>query len=485
LFIRARTLLTDSFKKAALAWHEPTGPLWVFMQHGAARGLLAAKFLILARILGPDGVGLISAALLAVAIGEALTDLGLEQAIVQRLEPPNTQQLSAVWTFLLVRGLLIGTSIFFSARPVALLFGVPDAVPLIQLAATIPIVRNATNVGLAIAYRHRNFRIIALLQSGTSLLDAALSVILLLSSGYLLSVIYGTLLAELARMVVSHMIFRHRPSLDFNARKISDLTTYGRWIWGSSLLTFFLNQFDRVLAGRYLGSSGLGVYHVSTRLAQVGISDLAVGLGKYIFPTLSESYRGSTERASNQFTHLFVAVLSIILPTVTYVVLLAPLLIRYVLGPEWLGAIPTFQLLVANMGFGALITLLVAYLRAVGTPRAVTESALLQAVVMVPIAWTGVMNYGLMGLAAAVTIGGVIAFLFLTSRAAKAGADVWAPAILACALLIPIALAFLYPPIVAQAIGVYPLVISLIYVVFMLLIALTTKRSFLPTNRRR
>ena len=72
------------------------------------RGLVAVKFLAIGRILGPEAIGAVSVALLAVAIAESLSDTGLAQAVVQGHDAPTHGELGAVWTTLAARGVLIG-----------------------------------------------------------------------------------------------------------------------------------------------------------------------------------------------------------------------------------------------------------------------------------------------------------------------------------------------------------------------------------------
>src|ERR1700756_1700001 len=81
---------------------------WVLLQQVLMRGLVAVKFLAIGRILGPEAIGAVSIALLAVAIAESLSDTGLAQAVVQGRNAPTHDELGAVWATLAMRGVLIG-----------------------------------------------------------------------------------------------------------------------------------------------------------------------------------------------------------------------------------------------------------------------------------------------------------------------------------------------------------------------------------------
>ena len=63
--------------------------------------------------------------------------------------------------------------------------------------------------------------------------------------------------------------------------------------------------------------------------------------------------------------------------------LIAEPLFSLILGAAWLPAVPLFRILVINMAIGALIAVLVAYLRAVGDAKATVHASAIQVVVLV------------------------------------------------------------------------------------------------------
>src|ERR1700738_1515674 len=138
--------------------------LWVIFQQVILRGLVGLKFLLVGRMLGPEAVGLIGVALLALAVTESLSDTGLPQAIVQQPAATNADQIGAIWTLLLLRGFVVGLVLFLGAGPIAGMLNVPSAAPLIALAAIIPLLRNGLHPGLYVVQRDRNFKALSILE---------------------------------------------------------------------------------------------------------------------------------------------------------------------------------------------------------------------------------------------------------------------------------------------------------------------------------
>ena len=75
------------------------------------------------------------------------------------------------------------------------------------------------------------------------------------------------------------------------------------------------------------------------------------------------------------------------------------------LGSAWLSAVPLFRIFVINMAIGALIAVLVSYLRAIGDARAATHASLLQVVVLIATVPVATQRWGVTGIAWAMTLG--------------------------------------------------------------------------------
>ena len=87
--MRATALIRTAWR--SVGWHA-SAVTWVLLQQAVVRALVAVKFLLLGRMLGPAAVGAIGGAMLALTIAEALSDTGLAQAIVQARDAPTGAQ---------------------------------------------------------------------------------------------------------------------------------------------------------------------------------------------------------------------------------------------------------------------------------------------------------------------------------------------------------------------------------------------------------
>jgi PST family polysaccharide transporter len=70
-----------------------------------------------------------------------------------------------------------------------------------------------------------------------------------------------------------------------------------------------------------------------------------------------------------------------------------------------MSAVPLFRIFVINMAIGAEIAILVAYLRAVGAPKAATQASILQVIVLLIIVPPATHWWGVTGVAWGMTAG--------------------------------------------------------------------------------
>ncbi|CAG2159876.1 oligosaccharide flippase family protein [Cupriavidus numazuensis] len=386
-------------------WPPAHSAAWVLLQQVLVRGLVAVKFLLVGRMLGPEALGVAGVALLAVAIAESLSDTGLPQAVVQGGQAPAPHELSALWTALTCRGALVGLLLAALAPFLAAQFHLDGAVPLLWMAAALPLLRGLASPAYYVVTRARGFQQLAGVEAANACADCAVSLACALAGAGAYSIIIGLLAGETLKSVLTWAMLGPRPPLRLRWSGIGHYLGFSRWIWAGSVVNLLLNQFDKVMVGKLLGPAQLGAYQMSSKLAQMLLADAGIALSQYLFPTFAERHRqqdGSALRLASRLLMLGAVLLAVAVATLASV---AEPLFLLLLGPRWIDAVPLFRVFAVNMAIGALIALLVAYLRAVGLPRAATEASLIQVAVLLVTVPPATQHYGAIGIAWSMTVG--------------------------------------------------------------------------------
>ena len=393
---------------------------WVLLQQFAVRGLVAIKFLAIGRMLGPAAIGSVSVALLAVAIAEALSDTGLAQAVIQGEHAPTRPQLSAVWTTLTARGVLISLLLVASAPLLSSQFHLDGSLVLIQLAALLPLLRGLASPAYYVVQRERRFQHIAGVEVAAAFVDCSVGLTLAYFGAGAASVLIGLVAGETLKSVLTWATMTPRPPVRAVWSGIGQYVGFSRWIWASSVINLLLNQFDKVVVGKLLGPTQLGGYQMSSRLAQMLLADAAIAMSQYLFPTFAAHHRRNAQAAS-RLIRIYLLVAAVGLAAfVELLRLIAEPMFSLILGAAWLPAVPLFRILVINMAIGALIAVLVSYLRAVGDAKATVHASAIQVVVLLVSAPLAVRWWGVTGIAWSMTLGLGCAAAWMLYRTLKA-----------------------------------------------------------------
>ena len=395
---------------------QPNHAFWVLVQQVAVRGLIALKFLLAARLLGPEQIGQVGIALLSLAIVEALSDTGLSQAVVQRHSTVNPKEAGAVWTLQMTRGIVLAMALLLLALPFAGFFKAPEAAGLVAIAAIIPLLRNTINPGVFFTQRDRNFRKLSIYEASAALVDLS-ATLLLIDLGFgAASLLLGNIASDGVKLFLSWAWLRTSIQPTFRWHQIRELTSYGKWIWGTSVITLLLNQFDKVLVAKLLGTTEFGLYQVASRIAQLVVADGAIALGQYLFPTFAKRFRTDRKSASDYLGWVLRRLIPLAGVIALFLAVMAGSIIDMALGPEWHKAVPVLQVMAISMFFGGTIAVLVAYFRAAGLPHVVTLAVSVQLLVLVVAGPLLVWNLGSVGMASASALALAAASAFLALK---------------------------------------------------------------------
>lgn len=339
---------------------------------------MVIKFFVAARLLGPEAVGLVAIAILSMAIVEALTDTGLQQAIIQNRKRLESTEAGALWTLQATRGMLIFLALLVLSEKFASLLNAPGASSLIQATAFVAVIKNTVNPGPSLMLRDRNFKGTALYEVVASATDLLTTFTLILIGLGPVAMVIGTAAGETMKLVLSWLAFRMPLTPNTRWGHIAHLTNFGKWIWGNSVLTLLLNQLDKILVAKYLGVSELGFYQTAARICQLLIAEPAIALGQYLFPTYAKLFRDSPREARRRFLKVLKLTFAYLSMAVVLVLLTSGHIISFALGDAWRDTQTLTKIFVFPMTVGALIAAFVPYLRAIAQPKQILIASLVQ-----------------------------------------------------------------------------------------------------------
>lgn len=274
----------SSLKKEAVR-----GTLWTVASYGISQILRFGSNLILTRLLAPQIFGLMTL-INTFIIGLALfTDTGVGINIIQHKRGEEPIFLNTAWTLQVVRGCGLWLCSIIIAWPVAQFYNEPQLLWLVPTSGLITIIGGFGSTAEFVLNRRMAIGRLSLFE----LINQATSLAIVITWAFLSPSIWalvgGNVISSIITVFRSHRLLpelKNRFAWDQSVAK--ELFTFGRWIFISTILTFFASQIDRLVLGKAFPLEILGVYGIAFTLADMPKQVLGAISGKVLFPALSK-----------------------------------------------------------------------------------------------------------------------------------------------------------------------------------------------------
>jgi len=349
--------------------------------------------LILARMLSPADFGHVAIAMTLILILEAALELPLSQALV-RLPEIKDSYYDTAFTLGLLRGILLCAAVSILAVPFAKFYRQDQLVPLIVFLSLAPAARGLLNPRLAHFAKNLNFKYEFIFELVGKLVAFVAGVVTAFLTHSYWSIAVCTVGGPLIIALQSYTVLPFRPRLTLADWRI--FADFLGWISISQIVLAINWQSDQLLLGKVMRPSQLGLFSIANNVTNIPLSALFSPLLRPLLSAFT-MLREDRTRLQNSFQDASTSVVAIGLPILVGQSLVAGPMVRLLLGPKWVGAIPAVSLLdysLIPMLFGMLLTPLS---MALGETSALVWRNVLQMCVKLPLVVVGALMYGFIG----------------------------------------------------------------------------------------
>jgi len=371
------------------------GGFWVFSIRIIGKGLGIVRLIILARLLAPMDFGLMGIALLTITTLETLSQTGFQAALIQKknnIEP----FLNAAWTFLILRGFIIFSILFFSAPLVATFFKSPDSMLIIQVLGISSLLQSFSNIGIIYFLKELKFHKQFLFEFSGALVDFAVSITLAILLRNVWALVIGLLAGQTTKVGISYLIHSFKPGISFDLNKIKELFRYGKWVLSSTVLGFLVKQGDDIMVGKILNPTMLGFYQMAFKLSNMPATEITHTISEVTFPAYSK-LQDNIPRLREAFFRTVGVVSVISFPIGCGILLLAPDAIKLVLGEKWMPMVPALQILCTVGILRSITANFGSVFMSTGRPDIKTKVALINVSILAVTIYPLVVHFGILG----------------------------------------------------------------------------------------
>jgi PST family polysaccharide transporter/lipopolysaccharide exporter len=375
--------------------------IWAAMMNIADRSLQLVMVAILARMLSPADFGLLGIALLTLTAFRRFTKIGFDEALIQKASANVDTFLNTYWSVEIIRGVVLAGLLLLLAPVVAGFFDEPRATPILRVIAITPVLLGLRNPGIVYFRKNLDFHKQFIYTMSGSVTNFVVALAVAIATQSVWALVFGYVAADAARLVTSYVTHDYRPwpELDFAAAR--DLFGFGKWMTGSGIVYFIINQGDDAVIGWVLSAASLGLYQVAYQFAKAPATEISQVISGVAYPAYSQ-LQDDIPALRSAFYRTLQVTTFIAFPAAVGIGTVAPTFVRAVFGVQWLPMVPVMQLVAAYGLFIALGSTYAPVWKALGRPDFMTKIGVARLVLTAVIIIPATQQYGIAGTAAAV-----------------------------------------------------------------------------------
>jgi O-antigen/teichoic acid export membrane protein len=393
------------------------GAAWVIAGYGVGQVLRLGANVLLSRLLFPEVFGLMSLVMTLLVGLEMFSDIGVGPSIIQNPRGDDPLFLDTTWTLQAIRGVIIWLFLCLFAWPMAWFYNQPLLLWLVPSTGFTVVLNGLSSTSLYTVRRHLQLGRLTLFELCSQLVGVAVSCLAAWMYASVTALVAGGLAAAAFRAATSHFALGcPRNRFRWDPATVTSVLVFGRWIFVCSLITFLASQSDRLILGKMVDESILGVYSVAVSLAtlpQMLLTALAMSL---VFPVLSNHSRKSESQMDAALKPIREAMLTAGLGMILGVFVESDLLFRFAYDVRYQMAIPIVHWMLITVWISILGLTLDPALISLGDSQGSAIASLARFVVTIPAVILGFYVSGLWGFIAGLWIGGLVGQLALTAR---------------------------------------------------------------------
>ncbi|MFV0257031.1 MAG: oligosaccharide flippase family protein [Acidimicrobiales bacterium] len=357
------------------------GMAWSALLQSGSRVISVAVFVVLARVLAPDDFGLVALASVFVGLLDVPLRVSLGDALVQRPTLRNLEVDSAFWTMLAV-GAALAVTMAAAARLVA---AVIDAGPgftpvLAALALALPLTA-ASVAPTALLRRRLRYRALTIRKLVADAGAGALAVGMALAGAGVWALVAKTLVQSVLLTALALVAVSWRPRLRYSWASVREIAGFGAWSVTNSVVGFASRHIDDLIVGTFLGAVALGYYVVAFQLLSMAVLLVTETVDSTAMSAFSR-LDGDRERIGRGVSVALRANLLVVTAVATLTVALAPSLVWFMFGAQWMPAVDLVRILIVGSFIAPVNSILVTVMKSTGRPDLTVKLAVPKTVVL-------------------------------------------------------------------------------------------------------
>jgi len=317
---------------------------------------------ILARLLPPREFGIFTLGLGIVTVADIISSAGMFQALVQRKDLSPEDETTG-FVLQMSFALTLGAGLVVLGPYLARFFKMPSLGPLVQLRSLVIVIKAMALIPNTRLMRGLAFDRLAFIEVIARLIGGIVAIFLGLQRQGAMALTGGAVTTAVIQASLSWSFASGAIPLRFSRNSARSLLGFGTGIVFIRIFNDLARRVDVFIIGRRLGAEVLGFYNRSFQLVTIPLFQFTNAINQVVFPAMAK-VQNDDERFRRGFLGSVALSTMVSFPMLTLLWTCGDVLIPFLYGPGWSGAVP-------------LLTLLsfVGYLRVVSNPNGLVTQA--------------------------------------------------------------------------------------------------------------
>ena len=394
--------------------------------HGCQQILRLGSHVVLSYWLWPEAFGVIMIVNVFLLGLRHFSDVGLRGSVIQNPRGDERGFLDTAWTLQILRGLLLGTICCAAAGPVSALYGEPVLGPLIMVSGLIVVLEGLFSTSLLTHQRHLALGRLEVLRLVSSTCGLAAMILVAWRHRTVWVLLVAPLVSAGVMLVLSHVVFvGTRDRLRWEKDSARELIQFGKWVFVSTLATVVAGKGDRLILGKLIPVSTLGVYSIAVKVVSLPTDMIVMITGNVLQPALAAQARRDFASMVSSLKLARRAVLPAGIFIALGVLLFSPVVVELIYDDRYLEAGWMGQLMALPVWLAVLGASVNTVLFSLGEPRPAALVNVVRAFVTCGACLGGYFAFGIAGFVLGTALGSLVGLVLLHGVLVKRKIRVW------------------------------------------------------------
>jgi O-antigen/teichoic acid export membrane protein len=238
----------------------PGGANLYFLSSIVSQAAALLRYVVLAHLLGPTQLGLVTTLVVTAAFFDLVSDTGGDRFIVQDRHGGDPEVQKLVQTTYVLRGMGTALLLIAVSIPVSMLYRQPGLVTGLCFLGVSPLIAGFVHMDTRRTQRWMNFRPEALSSIVGEIAGLTAVLIAAWTTRYYTAIIFGLATRALFTVITSHVLSKRRYALGWSRAHALRMASFSGPLLLNGFMLFIGSQADRVIVGNQLGVTSLGLY---------------------------------------------------------------------------------------------------------------------------------------------------------------------------------------------------------------------------------